>query len=521
MEEQSEAAKEVVINMENTEGPYEDLVDESSTPRSNQEIQEERPKIPEVPDKNEGPAPISKKNEGPLDLPPKLHFMLNQAELSTPRSNQQPERHKIPKLPKMVFYERNCFYPLVVSIGPYHHGYLRLKKFEELKTKLAWKYCKTAGLVDLYERVEKVAREAREFYDMEGLNDIDDEAFTKMMFLDGCFILEFIMLLQGVKEYYDIAIIKKDISKVKRDLFLLENQLPYIVLEALMKGNEEYDLYEWKKGIKNFINMCRRLPPAVKPWMSGVRNYFFWSPQKHKFKSPLHLLDMTRTRFVKQSATLPSRHRHVWDRILDVVRHCMGIRSTPSATSDWYSYHSARVLKSVGIRFRPNKTGRFSDIKFESQMFIGRVLTLPPILIDDYTESLLLNMLAFELSYTNLEYTQVVASYLCFMESLIDDAEDVMILRSQNVIVSCFRTDEEVAHLFAKIASNMVPDPHMYAEAKRGIQKYCNSKFQQWMAECYNTHFTSPWTLLALCGAISVILLTVAQTFLAAWQRKN
>nr|XP_048330854.1 uncharacterized protein LOC107403330 [Ziziphus jujuba var. spinosa] len=310
MEKQSEAAKEVAINMENTEGlHYEDLVDESSTRRSNQEIQEP-PMKPKVPKKKEGTAPISHNNEKPPDLPLELHFLLNKDESPTPISNQQPEGPR---------YQRNC----------------QLKKSEKLKTKLAWQYCKTRDKVDLYKRVKEVSIEAREFYEPIRLEGFTEEAFPIMMFLDGCCILEFIKWFLGVKDYYDIGMNNNDIANVKRDLFLLDNQLPYIVLEALMKGNEEYDLYEWKKGIKNFINMCRTLPSAIKPWMSGSNNFFFLAQSKDEFQTPLHLLDMTRTRFVKQSATFPSRH-------LKVPVHC----HTPCATS---SYHSTRVLKSMGI----------------------------------------------------------------------------------------------------------------------------------------------------------------------------
>ncbi|XP_060671093.1 UPF0481 protein At3g47200-like [Ziziphus jujuba] len=560
MEEQSEAAKEVVINMENAEGlHYEHPVEESPTPRKDQEIQEETPKIPKVPEKNQGPpapidntnegmegspAAIDKNNERPPDLPPELYFMSDDDESLTPRSNQQPGGRKIPKVPEMLRNlkkDEDCFYPRVVSIGPYHHLEPHLLQFMELKIKLAKRYCgNRAGIVDLYKRVQAVAGTAREFYNMERLNDIlDDEAFTTMMFLDGCFILEFIMWLLRV-EYYDIGMNNNEIANVKRDLFLLENQLPYIVLEKLMEGHKEYSLHKWKEKIENFITMCRRLPPEVKPWMTGASNYLFSSLRKQEeiFKNlittcaglppaeqgiqrPLHLLDMTRTRFVKPRATFPSRRHRVWDRIVEKVRHCMGIRSTQSATSDWYSYQSARVLNSMGIRFRPNKTGSFSDVKFESQLFIRGVLTLPLILIDASTKPLLLNMLALESSCKNLKYKLGVTSYMCFMDSLIDNADDVMILRSQNVIVNCLGTDQDVADLFNDIAIHLVPDPHMYAEAKRGIQKYCDCKFDQWMAECYNTHFRSPWTLLALCAAISVILLTAAQTFLAVWQLKN
>ncbi|XP_060670641.1 UPF0481 protein At3g47200-like [Ziziphus jujuba] len=479
MEEQSE---ELTINMENTEGP----------------------------------APISKNNEGPSDLPPELSFMSNVYESSTSRSNQ----HIIPTVPEMLRNlkkDEDCFYPSVVSIGPYYHGRRYLKKFEKRKTNWAWQYCKTReGVVNLYNRVKNVAERGREFYNMKRLTSIKEEEFTQMMFLDGCFILEFIIWLLGVKEYYDIGMNNNEIADVKRDLFLLENQLPYIVLEALMEGYK----YEREETLKKFITICGSLPPAEK-----------------EDERPLHLLDMMRTRFVKQSATFPSR-RQVRDMILsallDKVRHCMGIRSspkkraTPSATIDCYSYPTARVLNSMGIWFRPNKTGSFGDVKFESQLFIWGVLTLPRILIDASTRSLLLNMLAFESSYTNLKDQQGVTSYMCFMDSLIDNADDVMILRSENVIVNCLGTDQDVADLFNDIASNLVPNHHTYAEAKLGIQKYCNSKFKRckskfniWMSECYNNYFRSPWTFLALCGAISVVLLTAAQTYLAARQLKN
>ncbi|XP_048333628.2 UPF0481 protein At3g47200-like [Ziziphus jujuba] len=431
-----------------------------------------------------------------------LAYIFNENRLSTRLSHQQLELPNIPKVPKMLRnLEKNkgCFDPHVVSIGPYHHGKDHLKEVEKLKAELARQYCgRFDGFrgYDLYEKVKVVAGEARGFYDIEpskGVND--DQAFTKMMFLDGCFILQFMWLL--VKgEYHAMGMKNNVIANVKRDMFLLENQLPYIVLRALMK--DEKDEKCWKKRIETYITICRRLHPEVKPrWFSPFRS----SPEE---KYILHLLDMTRERFVNQSATIQCRKTQISD--TNQIRSC---------SNEWYSYYSARVLNSMGIWFKPNKTGSFSDVKFESQLFIKGVLTLPPILIDASTKSVLLNLLAFESSHNNSADEQGVTSYMCFMDSIIDNAEDVMILRTQNVIVNCLGTDQQVADLFNDIASNLVPNPHTYAEAKRGIQKHCNNKLKKWMAEFIHIHFKNPWTLIALFGSLLLITLTAVQTYFA------
>ncbi|XP_060671100.1 UPF0481 protein At3g47200-like [Ziziphus jujuba] len=203
MKEEYAVANELAINMENTEGPHDDE-----------------------------------------DL---FAYLFNEDEYSsTSRSNQQLEGPKIPKIPRMLRdldKNKGCFDPRVVSIGPYHHGETQLQEGEKLKSKLVRLHCKTPSkIADLYKKVKDVANEAREFYDREGLQNIDDKAFTKMMFIDDCFILEFMTMclppIGDQHEYHPKKMITNDIGNVKHDLLLLENQLPYIVLEALMKDKK-------------------------------------------------------------------------------------------------------------------------------------------------------------------------------------------------------------------------------------------------------------------------------------------
>ncbi|KAF3442498.1 hypothetical protein FNV43_RR16414 [Rhamnella rubrinervis] len=165
----------------------------------------------------------------------------------------------IPMIPKMfrdIESRNNCCDPLVVSICPYHHGKPELQEIEELKIKMAKRYVN--GTRDksihadqdvacaLYLKVKDMAGEAKKYYDFESSPAIDDESFTKMMFLDGCFVLRYIYSSVHPQQDMDMKIHHK--AFVQRDLFLLENQLPYIVLQALMSTT--FEASEWKEIIR-------------------------------------------------------------------------------------------------------------------------------------------------------------------------------------------------------------------------------------------------------------------------------
>ena len=77
----------------------------------------------------------------------------------------------------------------------------------------------------LYQEVEKVAGKVRGFYDKSLIEEISGEDFKKMMFIDGCFVVQFIHCVTSKDD--DLHMSDQEVADVKRDLFLLENQLPY------------------------------------------------------------------------------------------------------------------------------------------------------------------------------------------------------------------------------------------------------------------------------------------------------
>ncbi|KAK0589893.1 hypothetical protein LWI29_019809 [Acer saccharum] len=326
----------------------------------------------------------------------------------------------------------------------------------------------------LYNKVKAIAGHARNCFSLDSSTEavLDEEKFTKMMFLDGCFILQFIRCV--VNNYKDLNMKHCLAAFVKRDLLLLENQLPFLVLRELMSSKED----EWKETFSTFFTGIRVLP--------------YYSLREIDFDQCAHFLDIIHTLLIdKDKLSAPQDNK--------------------SGRDDWFSYRSAKELKAAGILFKPSQGHQFTNVQFSTFLFIG-FLKLPPIVVDDSTKSMLLNMVAYE-ACPDAPDDLGVSSYICFMDSLIDHAEDVKELRSKGILFNCLGSDQQVADLFNQIADNLVANPSAYAKVKNELERHYKNKIKIWLAEWLHTHFTSPWTVLAFVGAIFALVLSVIQTY--------
>ncbi|KAB5519353.1 hypothetical protein DKX38_023672 [Salix brachista] len=177
-------------------------------------------------------------------------------------------------------------------------------------------------------------------------------------------------------------------------------------------------------------------------------------------------------------------------------------------------YYSAKNLKKVGILFRPRWTaGAITDVKFKSSFLSGKV-EAPPIIIDESTESLLLNLVAYE-SAAALDQLWV-SSYILFMDSLIDDAQDVEEMRSNGIIINYLGADQKVANLFNEMGKSLTHDTYdtaAYNDVKMAINKQCESTVKRWAYEWKKTYFSNPWTFITVLAASFGLGLTATQTY--------
>ncbi|MBA0673550.1 hypothetical protein Goklo_007318 [Gossypium klotzschianum] len=106
-----------------------------------------------------------------------------------------------------------------------------------------------------------------------------------------------------------------------------------------------------------------------------------------------------------------------------------------------------------------------------------------------------------------------VTSYMCFLDLLIDEGEDVKDLRDSGILYNGLGSDEEMAKLFNKMNTDLVPSPTIYSGVKEKIHNHCKTMWINHAAQGYHTYFRSPWTFLAFLGAIAALTLSALQTY--------
>ncbi|XP_073261502.1 UPF0481 protein At3g47200-like [Populus alba] len=389
----------------------------------------------------------------------------------TDTMSQQQGPRIIPRVPQIfsgIKSNKKCYEPMVVSIGPYYHGkHDGLKEMEKSKQSMVRGFVQKSGkhIEEVYKTVVDVAEEARRCYvEDESFKLVDMTAFTKMMFLDGCFVIQFMHC--RLHDHENLKMSSHAAALVTRDMLLLENQLPFLVLRPLMNLTFEDG---GMKLIKDFIKHIRAMPRQRDSCRKTISNFFrktilrgvlkLTTPKglaMEDYYGASHLLELFHMHFVDKKALVDS-----------------------SKTTSLYRYHPATELRRVGIHFKPSDTSQFTDVHFNPTCLAGR-LQIPALTIDDSTKSLLLNLVAYEACLGHNDKLWVT-SYICFMDSLIDQPEDVRVLRSQGVLLVTLGSEEEVARLFNEVANYLVPNPRAFNKVKKDIESHCRNTFKRWI----------------------------------------
>ncbi|OWM76306.1 UPF0481 protein At3g47200-like [Punica granatum] len=394
------------------------------------------------------------------------------------------KKRSIYKVPACVTdINRKAYWPQAVSFGPYHHDKEHLKPMEEHKVRATLHFLKRSKKpFELFVgAVSEVLHDLMAcYYPLDQKWHDDTDAFLQLMILDGCFMLEILCTgTQTVNDYAPNDPIFSNHGKVyimpyiQRDMLMLENQLPMLVLDKLLAVESETDLLKDKEFINKLI---------LKFYCPGMPIM--------KMGKCLHVLDVFRKSLLHEGPSKKTRRR----------------KSDMARKGGDEIIRSATELDEAGISFKKSKSASLKDISFS-----GGVLSLPVVVVDDTTESMFLNLIAFERFHVGAG--NEVTSYIFFMDNIIDNERDVALLHSRGIIQNAIGSDKAVAKLFNSLSKDVTLDPESSLDmVHKKVSDYCKKPWNMWRANLIHTYFRNPWAILSLVAAIFLFALTIVQT---------
>ncbi|KAJ4722915.1 hypothetical protein OWV82_006346 [Melia azedarach] len=373
-----------------------------------------------------------------------------------------------------------AYEPVVLAIGPYHRGKNHLMAMEEHKLhylKLLLERRGENNVTRYLNTMRTLEERARKCYTQP--IGLETDQFVEMMLLDSCFITELLRKyrrpeLRDVNDpIFNLSWMTK---KLARDLLLVENQIPFFVLQefsgmTLMPGEEKL----FRPMIYSFFRIL-------------IPGHYCGQYSDNSVQEIKHLLG-----FIHDS-WLPSPS---------------GMRSPEIVTEscDWDLIRCATELKEAGIKFMEVKGDSLFDIRFDNG-----TLQIPRLIIEDDTESFLRNLIVYE-QFSRDDNLNYVVDYMNFMDCLINSPKDVELLCQHGIIHNWLGDDEVVANMFNRLGDFvMVSDHNYYSEIFCNVNKHCGRRWNKWMAHLRHKYFNNPWALISFLAALSLLLLTSAQT---------
>nr|XP_043619861.1 UPF0481 protein At3g47200-like [Erigeron canadensis] len=393
-----------------------------------------------------------------------------------------------------------AYTPRITSIGPLHKEDKRLKAMEELKVTYMYRlFCETVKSTnkDMEQTKRTCVKEV--FRNIEHARDCYAPSFTKinnfklaeMMVIDGCFILELLYRSEhGIMvgdPIFDNILVKRD---VKYDLLLLENQIPFFILERLFQVTVKHILE---------VNSLSFLPDH-----SLTDLIFCFFDDMNILNSELTLENRT------------VKHCH----ILGFLQSCYRPRATKLGQVPTNIIYSATEIAGAGVTFKPQRNdGSQLAVKFKQsplvpcfgKLFIREAsFEIPVLCIKDSTPSFLRNLIAYTQCYPLSRH--YVTSFAFLMDKLIDTKDDVSLLVKANVLKHNLGAREDITNLFNNICNAVVLRDFYYADEWKKLDAYCKRFWPRILISLSHLYKSTTWKTLTVIAAMAIFALTLLQT---------
>lgn len=373
----------------------------------------------------------------------------------------------------------DVFAPKVISIGPFHHGHHRLEHMERYKLLYLKKFSEREGITldTLINFVEEIEPSVRRCYSEK--IELSWEKLVKVILVDSCFLFELFW-----RTYYDEWLEDDAIHSqpwlttvIRLDLLLLENQLPFFVLERLF-------------NLAFASSTNRRLPSFLELTFDyfGYYNKMNLAPKDVSMIS--HFTDLIRA-FHLQS--MDRRPRRVNESVIHL--------------------QSAAELVDAGVKFRTSTNPCLLDLRFS-----GKFLEIPQFKVEDWTELLFRNLVALE--QCHYPFDAYITDYVAILNFLIGTSKDVDVLVQNGVILNWLGDSNSVAELYNRLWKNVT---HLnfnsqYFKLCSDLNAFYNDPWHKMKATLRRDYCNTPWQTAASIAGIVLLVLSFIQTVFSILQ---
>ncbi|CAA7388455.1 unnamed protein product [Spirodela intermedia] len=431
--------------------------------------------------------------------------------------------------PDMRRVEQEAYEPKLVSIGPLHYGKVRLLPMEQVKLEYLRDLLNrhNENSLENYIAVIRSCLPAAMAQYSENIELSDDE-FVEMLVVDGCFIIEYLAkrIFGTTRETAPLAGVRWGFSHLRRDLLLLENQIPFFVLTELFnkttipitgKRKEPLALMEL---VLLFLKIEK--PPKVNLEPGKVLHLLH---VYHLCLDP-ECVEEPHRRSCGQSAMLPLKKWidlismlffaflylifiWQWPPWFGATKKSKAPREIPCATE----------LRAAGIQFKRKGVPRENIACYMKVSFREGILEIPFLSVDETTSARLRNLIALEQSCTIVG--NHFTSYCVFMDNIINTAGDVAILRSRGILESKLGSDGEVADLFNNLCkgTHLKYEKHYNAKTFEQVVAFCEFAPHKWRAILVHNYFSNPWAIFSVFAGV-LIALAAIQVHFTVFPRK-
>uniref|UniRef100_A0A6N2LM23 Uncharacterized protein n=1 Tax=Salix viminalis TaxID=40686 RepID=A0A6N2LM23_SALVM len=354
-----------------------------------------------------------------------------------------------------------AYAPRVVSIGPIHHGKENLKAMEDHKITYLRQFLEQSevSVEDLINIVRDNDTELRDCY-AETI-DLSRNDFATMILLDVVFIITVLLYSydkSGTRESGsgDHKFFRPwELFDVIWDMCLLENQLPFFILEEFFKRYSNANASLKNRTVIELTSQL--LHEIMAEWVKED------SWKTINSSEVLHFVDLIRKcqKPTKQSCE---------DRETAIL-------SAPTATE----------LHQSGVKLTNTGSKSLLDIRFSDG-----ILEIPQLTIHARTETLFRNLQAFEQCHYMSE-DRFVSDYITFISCLVIAPNDVEVLvHNENL-------------------KNLLNNGFLIGVCDE-LTSHCKKRRHKWKATLKQVYFNNPWTAISVAAATFLLILTLIQS---------